>query len=462
MAVKRLSATDATWLSLESQEMPMHVAFLMEFHCPDGDAEGFVRRWHARHGAPFTAPPPWNLRPVPGRLAQSFALVAEVGEIDPADHIRTWRLSKGTGRDELVELVTRIHREQLDLGKPPWELHFVTGQSEDRFAVVLKAHHSLLDGVSLVRVITGGLSPDPLARDLPPFFSIGPETDLGPARTSRIRALFTAVYGFFAILSGVVGAARDALRRKAGQPTAQHTYRQPPSVLDGPITGARDLSLRRYRLDEIKRLARAADCTVNDLVLYLVATALRGYLTDHAELPERPLTAGVPTDLRDGDQRVGTRAGLMFTALATDVEDPVRRLAAVKDAIDAAKRHMGAMSPGAVIGYGLATTFPWIFALLLGIRSAPSSHPMGISNIPGPRDTLYLDGARLDAMYPISLLMHGNALNFTCFGYRDELFIGVLGAADKLPPIEHLTAALDAAVAELDGLLAPATAVGQD
>ncbi|WP_431954293.1 wax ester/triacylglycerol synthase domain-containing protein, partial [Nocardia lijiangensis] len=373
---------------------------------------------------------------------------------------RRWPLPVGSGHEELVELVTRIHGEQLDLGKPPWELHFVTGQSEDRFAAVLKAHHSLLDGVSLVRVITGGLSPDAQARDLPPFFTVGPET--GPDRASGIRSLAAAVRGFFAVLSGVVGAARDALRRRSGQATAQQTYRQPPSVLDGPITGARDLSLRRYRLSEIKRLARAADCTVNDLVLYLVATALRGYLADHAALPERPLTAGVPTDLRDGDQRVGTRAGLMFTALATDVEDPVQRLAAVKDAIDAAKRHMGAMSPGAVIGYGLATTFPWVFALLLGIRSAPSSHPMGISNIPGPRDALFWDGARLDAMYPISLLMHGNALNFTCFGYRDELFLGVLGAAGKLPPIEHLTAAMDTALAELDGLLAPATAVGQD
>ncbi|WP_067845721.1 wax ester/triacylglycerol synthase family O-acyltransferase [Nocardia lijiangensis] len=460
MAIKRLSATDATWLSLESPEMPMHVAFLMEFHCPEGDAEGFVRRWRARHAAPFTAPPPWNLAPVRGRLAESLALVREVDEVDPADHIRQWLLPAGTGHEELVELVTRIHGEQLDLDKPPWELHFVTGQSEDRFAAVLKTHHSLLDGVSLVRVITGGLSPDAQARDLPPFFTVGPET--GPDRARGIRSLLAAVRGFFAVLSGVAGAARDALRRKAGQETAQQTYRQPPSVLDGPITGARDLSLRRYRLSEIKRLARAADCTVNDLVLYLVATALRGYLADHAALPERPLTAGVPTDLRDGDQRVGTRAGLMFTALATDVEDPVRRLAAVKDAIDAAKRHMGAMSPGAVIGYGLATTFPWVFALLLGIRSAPSSHPMGISNIPGPRDALFWDGARLDAMYPISLLMHGNALNFTCFGYRDELFLGVLGAAGKLPPIEHLTAAMDAALGELDGLLAPATAVGQD
>ncbi|MET8775304.1 wax ester/triacylglycerol synthase family O-acyltransferase [Nocardia sp. NPDC004654] len=460
MAIKRLSATDATWLSLESPEMPMHVAFLMEFHCPDGDAEGFVRRWRARHAAPFSAPPPWNLAPVRGRLAESLALVREVEEIDPADHIRQWSLPAGAGRDELVELVTRVHREQLDLGKPPWELHFVTGQSEDRFAAVLKAHHSLLDGVSLVRVITGGLSTDPEARGLPPFFTIGPDSK-DSTRASRISSLFTAMRGFLAVLAGVAGAARDALRRKAGRATAQQTYRQPPSVLDGPITGARDLSLRRYRLSEIKRLARAADCTVNDLVLYLVATALRNYLTDHAELPERPLTAGVPTDLRDGDQRVGTRAGLMFTALATDVEDPVRRLAAVKDAIDTAKRHMGAMSPGAVIGYGLATTFPWVFTLLLGIRSAPSSHPMGISNIPGPRETLFWDGARLDAMYPISLLMHGNSLNFTCFGYRDELFLGVLGAADKLPPIEHLTAAMDAALAELDGLLAPATAVGQ-
>ncbi|WP_431958484.1 wax ester/triacylglycerol synthase domain-containing protein, partial [Nocardia lijiangensis] len=97
MAIKRLSATDATWLSLESPEMPMHVAFLMEFHCPEGDAEGFVRRWRARHAAPFTAPPPWNLAPVRGRLAESLALVREVDDVDPADHIRQWGGGGGGG-----------------------------------------------------------------------------------------------------------------------------------------------------------------------------------------------------------------------------------------------------------------------------------------------------------------------------------------------------------------------------
>lgn len=442
MSLERLSATDATWLSLESPDMPMHVAYLMEFHCPDGQAEQFVLRWLAAHASPVPAARPWNLVPVPGRLAGALALVREVEEIDPAHHVRHWNLPEGAGIDELNRLATRIHTTQLDLRRPPWELHFVTGAAPDRFAVLVKAHHSLVDGVSLVRVITESLSPDAARRDAPPFFTVG------PAAAAPRRSLVAAVRGFFAVLLGVLLAAWDAVRRILGLPaTGQHTYRQPPSVLDGPITGARGLALRRYDLDEFKAVAKASGCTVNDLLLYLVSTALRDWLGAHDALPERTLTTGVPTDLREGDdQRAGTRAGLMFTALGTDIADPADRLAAVKSAIDGAKRQFGTLSPDAVIGYGLATTVPWILGLRAGRTGTAASHPMGISNLPGPRNPLYWDGARLTSMYPISLLMHGNSFNVTCTGYDGGLYLGILAAADTLPPVGEFAAALDHAL----------------
>ncbi|MFF0545897.1 wax ester/triacylglycerol synthase family O-acyltransferase [Nocardia thailandica] len=448
MSLERLSATDATWLSLESPDMPMHVAYLMEFSCPDGHAEQFVLRWLAAHSGPVPAARPWNLVPVAGRLAGALALVREVEEIDPAHHVRHWHLPEGADRDDLTRLATRIHTTQLDLRRPPWELHFVTGAAPDRFAVLLKAHHSLVDGVSLVRVVAESLTTDSARRDTAPFFTVGPAA--APPRRSPVAA----VRGFLAVLLGVLLAAWDAVRRVLGLPaTGQHTYRQPPSILDGPITGARGLALRRYDLAEFKAVAKASGCTVNDLLLYLVSTALRDWLGAHGELPAATLTTGVPTDLREGDdQRAGTRAGLMFTALGTDLADPAERLAAVKTAIDGAKRQFAALAPEAVIGYGLATTIPWILGLRAGRTRTAASHPMGISNLPGPRRPLYWDGARLTSMYPISLLMHGNSLNVTCTGYDGALYLGILTAADRLPPVEEFAAALDRA---LDGAERP-------
>ncbi|MBL1074486.1 wax ester/triacylglycerol synthase family O-acyltransferase [Nocardia sp. 2] len=459
MSIKRLSATDGIWLSLESPDMPMHVAFLLEFSAPDGDAARYVRRWRAGLTAPITVPQPWNLAPVGGPLTRLVALMRETEEIDPLQHIRSWQLSRSGDRRELVELATRIHREQLDPARPQWEIHIVEGLAADRFAVILKVHHSLFDGASLMRLFTETYSEDPHARDTPDLFSIGRSQPDTPREASNPwRGLLIALRGVLELLRGFGGATRDALRRKRGRKDlAQRAYQQPPSIFDGPITGARELSLRRYDLARFKRLAKAADCTINDIVLYLVGSALREYLSEHSELPQESLTAGVPVDLRDeGDDRVGTRAGMMFTALATEVADPRERLAAVRAYIGAAKQHMAGLPPNAVIGYGLAVTLPWIMGLSWGLRRTPSSHPMGISNVPGPRNPLYWNGARLEALYPISLLMHGNPFNVTCVGYNGALHFGVLGASDSLPPMEYLTQALDSALDELTELLLPA------
>ncbi|WP_433599384.1 wax ester/triacylglycerol synthase family O-acyltransferase [Nocardia sp. CA-135953] len=458
MSLHRLTATDGVWLSLESADMPMHIAFLLEFTAPEGGAAQFLRKWRAGLDAPASLPQPWNFRPLKFPPPGVAAMVREVDDIDLSEHIREWTLPEPGSQDQLTELVSSIHQKQLDMRRPPWELHVIEGLAQDRFALLLEVHHSLLDGASAMRLFTDTFTEDAAARDVPDLFTVRPAAESAEAGTANpFRAMLAALTGVLALFRGVGSAARDAFRRARGDKTvAQKAYQQPETILDGTITGARDLSRRRYDLALFKRLAKAGDCTINDIVLYLVSTALRGYLTDHATLPEESLTAGVPTDLREEDDaRAGTRAGMMFTALATDIADPRDRLSAVKYYIRAAKQHMGEMAPNEVIGYGLAVTLPWILGLSFGFTNTASSHPMGVSNVPGPRNPLYWNGARLETIYPISLLMHGNSLNFTCIGYSGGLHFGVLGVQDKLPPMSYLTGAMDAALDELTELLLP-------
>ncbi|WP_433756880.1 wax ester/triacylglycerol synthase family O-acyltransferase [Nocardia sp. CA-135398] len=458
MSLHRLTATDGVWLSLESPDMPMHIAFLLEFTAPEGGAAQFLRQWRAGLDAPASLPQPWNFRPLQFPPPGVAALMREVDDIDLSEHIREWTLPEPGSQDQLTELVASIHQKQLDMSRPPWELHVIEGLAQDRFALLLKVHHSLLDGASAMRLFTDTFTEDGAARDVPDLFTVRPAAESAEGdKANPFRALLTALTGVLALLRGVGSAARDAFRRARGDKTmAQKAYQQPETILNGTITGARDLSRRRYDLALFKRLAKAGDCTINDIVLYLVSTALRSYLTDHATLPEESLTAGVPTDLREEDDaRAGTRAGMMFTALATDIADPRDRLSAVKYYIRAAKQHMGEMAPNEVIGYGLAVTLPWILGLGFGFTNTASSHPMGISNVPGPRNPLYWNGARLETIYPISLLMHGNPLNFTCIGYSGGLHFGVLGVRDKLPPMSYLTGAMDVALDELTELLLP-------
>ncbi|WP_433713861.1 wax ester/triacylglycerol synthase family O-acyltransferase [Nocardia sp. CA-084685] len=458
MSLHRLTATDGVWLSLESPDMPMHIAFLLEFTAPEGGAAQFLRQWRAGLDAPASLPQPWNFRPLKFPPPGVAALVREVDDIDLSEHIREWTLPEPGSQDQLTELVSSIHQKQLDMSRPPWELHVIEGLGPDRFALLLKVHHSLLDGASAMRLFTDTFTEDAAARDVPDLFTVRPAAESAePDQANPFRALLTALTGVLALLRGVGSAARDAFRRARGDKTmAQKAYQQPETILNGTITGARDLSRRRYDLALFKRLAKAGDCTINDIVLYLVSTALRDYLTKYATLPAGALTAGVPTDLREEDDgRAGTRAGMMFTSLATDISDPRDRLSAVKYYIRAAKQHMGEMAPNEVIGYGLAVTLPWILGLSFGFTNTASSHPMGISNVPGPRNPLYWNGARLETIYPVSLLMHGNSLNFTCIGYSGGLHFGVLGVQDKLPPMSYLTAAMDAALDELAELLLP-------
>ncbi|MEV5837031.1 wax ester/triacylglycerol synthase family O-acyltransferase [Nocardia sp. NPDC052112] len=457
MSLHRLTATDGVWLSLESPDMPMHIAFLLEFTAPEGGAAQFLRQWRAGLDAPASLPQPWNFRPLKFPPPGVAALVRAVDDIDLSEHIREWTLPEPGSQDQLTELVSSIHRKQLDMSRPPWELHVIEGLAQDRFALLLEVHHSLLDGASAMRLFTDTFTEDAAARDVPDLFTVRPAADSAQAIAAEANPFRAVLTGVLALLRGVGSAARDAFRRARGDKTmAQKAYQQPATILDGTITGARELSRRRYDLALFKRLAKAGDCTINDIVLYLVSTALRDYLTEHATLPEESLTAGVPTDLRaEDDARAGTRAGMMFTALATDIADPRDRLSAVKYYIRAAKQHMGEMAPNEVIGYGLAVTLPWILGLSFGFTNTAASHPMGISNVPGPRNPLYWNGARLETIYPISLLMHGNPLNFTCIGYSGGLHFGVLGAQDKLPPMSYLTGAMDAALDELTELLLP-------
>ncbi|WP_109526518.1 MULTISPECIES: wax ester/triacylglycerol synthase family O-acyltransferase [Nocardia] len=455
MSITRLSLTDGVWLSLESAEMPMHISFLLEFSAPQGQtAQGFVRRWRSRWPAPVQVPAPWNLRPLRRWPAGVLPLARQVEEIDPAAHLRTWQLPHLRGTSELTEFVTSLHTAQLDMSRSPWELHLVTTADTQQFALLLKVHHSLFDGMSVMRLFTRMFTEDPHFRGAPAAFTLGRvalDDDAGTERGRRSDSL-----------RGIAKAIRDMsggrARRRAG---AQRIYSQPSSIFDGPITAARDLRLPTCDLERLKQLARATGCTVNDVVLYLTSTALRTYLTEHATLPDRSLTAGVPTNLREGDDdRVGTRAGMMFTSLATDIADPLERLAAVRRHIRAAKADMAEMAPAAVIGYGLAVTAPWVIGLQFGFRRTPASHPMGISNVPGPSEYLYWDGARLESMYPISLLMHGNTFNLTCISYAGTVHFGILGAADLLPPLTHFVDALHAALDELATLTATTRLAG--
>src|SRR5919106_1113985 len=173
MAIRRLSPLDVAWLALESRDTPMHVGGLFEFTLPPDASPGFLHEAFEEMRQERRVPPPWNLKLVEAPVAGSLPLLQEVRDVDIDYHFRHSALPAPSGQRELGILVSRLHSNQLDLHRPLWEMHLIEGLEGDRFAVYIKMHHSLIDGISGMRLMLRTLSTDPDERGIPPFWAVG-------------------------------------------------------------------------------------------------------------------------------------------------------------------------------------------------------------------------------------------------------------------------------------------------
>jgi diacylglycerol O-acyltransferase / wax synthase len=460
VALKQVSPLDAAWLVLESRDTPMHVGGLFEFTPPEDAADDYLRKQFERLRENRNVPAPWNLRLVQAPiLGSKTPFMRTERDVDLDYHVRHSALPRPGGQRELGVLVSRLHSHQLDLHRPLWECHVIEGLEGNRFAMYVKMHHSLIDGISGMRMLLRTLSTDPDKRDMPAFWSVGAGPKSRPDEAANGGGP----------LGGVVSAARDGVSVATGLSRAvlrltaasvddaglQAPYRAPGSALGRKLTGQRRFATQQYDLALLKKLAAAGECTLNDVVLYLCGTALRRYLTEHSRLPDRPLTAGIPVNLRDeDDQSTGTAIGFMVAELGTNVADPLQRLDAIKRSTVEAKQHLSELPPEARTSYTLLMNAPYIAGLMAGLGGhAPTPFSIAVSNVPGPAEALYFNGSRLDALFPLSLLLHGNALNITCLSYAGTLNFGFTGARDTLPHMQRLAPYMGEAVDEISELL---------
>ena len=455
MAIRQVGPIDAAWLALESRDTPMHVGALFEFTPPPDASQDYLRSQLAQMRSTKRIPAPWNLKLVEGPLVGTrLPLMREERDVDLDYHVRHSALPHPGGQRELGILISRLHSNPLDLHRPLWEMHLIEGLEGGRFAIYSKMHHSLIDGVSGMRLVMKAMSDDPAKRGMPGFWAVGsrrrpgsgggkPFDPLGPARGALGAAL--GLGRAAAELGGAV---------LSDRPLAT-PYRAPRSALGGHIGGQRRFATQQYELARLKAMAKAGDATLNDIVLLMSGTALRRYLTEHGRLPSRSLTAGIPVNLRDADdESTGTAIGMMVAELGTDVADPRERLEAIKQSTREAKRHLQALPAGARAPYTLLLNGPYIGFLIAGLAgTAPVPFNLGISNVPGPPEPCYFNGARLDAVFPLSLLLQGNALNITCVSYAGTLNFGFTGARDTLPHLQRLAIYMGEAVDELEGVL---------
>jgi diacylglycerol O-acyltransferase / wax synthase len=480
--MRQLTSLDAQFLAVESSRTYGHVGGLAIYD-PSTTPRGELtvpdlcrlvsERLHLL--PPFT----WRLVSVPLGLAHPYWI--EDPDFDLDFHIRESAVPPpGTDR-QLAETVARIFARPLDRNRPLWELYLIHGLPEGRVALLTKIHHSVVDGVSGNEILTVLLDPSPEGREIaPPLEERATESPPGELSMlgrgllslplQPLKALRSApsalphlpmLPGASALPGGpTLARGLTRVRRRLGvEPhdpeILEATGARPPKTcFNGPISGHRRFSFGQMSLDRVKAIKNETGTTVNDVVVSLCAGALREWLNERSELPSKPLVALVPVSVRTEDEQgtFGNKVAGMIVPIPTNQADPRRRLKRTHEYLRGAKeRHRATPAslltdatsfiPPAVASLAARTTIE-----LLGRTGRPPVNVV-ISNVPGPRNPLFIAGAKLEANYPVSVVIDGVGLNITVMSYLDHLDFGIVSDRDQIddvwPLLDRLRDALD-------------------
>jgi diacylglycerol O-acyltransferase len=450
----RLSPLDASFLFVEESTTPMHVGGLMTFDdTPAFDADRFV----AQIGERLASVPRYRqkIREVPVHLGLPVWVDDPGFELDY--HVRRSALPAPGSDEQLRELVGRLMSRQLDRARPLWEIYLVEGLTDDRFAIVTKIHHAMVDGLASIDVGSVLLDVTPTPRESPPDDwhpapePSGLELVAGAVQEQLLRPQLmfgTAQRALLDVRSVVrTGGAMLAAARSASRPA-------PANPLNAPIGKQRRYGTSAGALAEYKAIRKAHGGTVNDVVLAVVTGALRRWMTTRGE-PVRATTtvrAMVPVSVRARSTggRLGNQISAYFVDLPVGEPDPVARLKSVTAAISGHKSSGQAIGASALIGLvGLAT--PTLHSMSARLTSSMSSRVFNVvvTNVPGPQFPLYAMGARMRDMYPVVPLAKGQAVSIGITSYDGGIFYGLNADRDAMGDVDVLADAIGASLDEL-------------
>jgi diacylglycerol O-acyltransferase / wax synthase len=464
MSTTRLSPLDAAWLFTETRATPNHVGGLLQFKLPPDAPKDFMRQLMLDFRGHRNFAAPWNRQlKVPYNKNPAHTWI-EADDIDLEYHVRHAALPWPGGERELGELVGRLHSAPIDLARPPWECTIIEGLEGDRFALFIKMHHSLIDGVSGVKLLHKAMASDPEASlKLPPFWATGNAAQEKEKRRAQAPTVASAMAAALEELSlqakslPQLALAFGKIIKRIGDPSDGLVvpFDAPRSVLNGRVREKRRFATQQFAMARLRALADAAGCTLNDVVLALCGAALRRFLNERGSLPAKALTAGIPVSVRPkDDEGTGNAISFIVATLGTDIADPIERLQAIKRSVQHAKAHVQSLPRQVMTQYTMLLMAPTLLTLLSGIGGRlPPMFNITISNVPGPEKALYFRGAELLSIYPASIVTHGQALNITCESYAGYMNFGFTACHTSLPSMQKLAVYTGEAVAELEALL---------
>ena len=467
--MRRLTALDAQFLYAEEMRPAAHahtikVSIIRMADLGDGsqpyDFEGVKNA--IRRRVHLLPPFRWKLMRTPGDLHNPIWVDDQNFDLD--FHIRRLGCPQPGGRRELCEVIADISGRPLDRSRPLWEMYVVEGMADGTIAVVVKMHHAMADGVASSQLLDLIYDKSPEAKDIA-------DDDWSPAPApSRLQlvvrslaeVLRVVVYGIPSTIKLSFKAFKA--KRRAGLDAADlppKVFTAPPSPFNGILTPHRRFTTLTVSMAELREIKTAFGTTINDVVLAVGAGGIRRYLLRAGRPIEAPFVGSVPASTRQEGERPawGNHLAVIYVNMPVDVADPVERLLAARAYANAAKadleRTLGSRLENWIEFLPVRALKVIGGLMMTAVKAGKVSQNLIISNVPGPRERLYIDGAEVETFFSMGPLSEGVGLNITAWSYVDEMHVCLLACRELVPDLWDLT---DDLLAAFDELLAAARA----
>lgn len=456
--MERLSLADSAFIGFESPQGPMHVASLLLFEAPAGGRSDFCRRLYERLRKHRSAAYPFNQQVVLHRTRLPTWETADDFDLDR--HLFFHELPRPADRTALHQLVASLHEEMLSRDRPHWEYHLISGLKKNRFAVYIKVHHAYADGITLSSWVNSSFAKSSDERSATPLWAVahgerksrssGEFHLIDAGRKMLDQQLLSArVIGGMARIGSQLLLEKINLTRNA----ISVPFSAPATILNGPLTADRQLATASVPMERVDRIRRAARVSLNQVAISCIDEGLHRYLEALGQPEEQPLVIAMPVSLRRGGRGQADRGNevcMVLVELADETDDPYIRLRDVGNKLRYVRHQVDELPPQAMMGYSMLMGLVGLGLDASGIgRYVPPMSNLVVSNVPGPRETLYLDGARLLEHYPVSAIGAGHQLNITLYSYDRGLHFGLLGT-QKLENLSRLGAYIHEAFESLE------------
>ena len=462
--MSKLSLLDLGFFIAETPASPKHVAGLLICKPPAKSGGTFAKNLHRDYLTFTDVKPPFN-------RVIDFSLSAmphweDAPSVDLAQHVFYHKLPKDKNdRRALYDFVSALHVPMLDRSRPLWEVHVIDGLADEpgqpkgqgRFGLYQKMHHAYADGVTMARWTAEGLSTSPDDMEITPVWTLKHGGHGGKRQKdaqAMMKSVLKEVTGTSLRFLGIGRLAAMLLLESVKltkNAIALPFVSSAKTPLTGQVTPGRQFTAVGVSLERVNAIRVRTRSTINHVALTCLDGAMRRYLVEQGVHLKRPITIQMPVNLRrEGEKTAGNKIGIIQVELSPPTDDPYVRLRNIGYSLRNVRTMIDSVAPEAIESYTLITGLVAQIAEMLKLSN--TLPPMGntlVSNVPGPKTHMYIKGACMEEMHPISTLPPSNLLNITLFSYAGDLFFGLI-ATDELPNLQRLGDYIQEAFTELE------------